>query len=217
MDNLSNQEHKIVSILLEKFTPQAIILVGSQVEGGATAQSDWDVFLFCNERRAGIELQEDNLSIDVNFSAWPKEDSYFDTGFGPVHPLKTLFDASQGRLEKLIANTEASYKKGPLELQPEISTLNLRSFERYVEKLMKYENDEVAQFYYKGMFFNKFLVVWFEQQNIWAAPPVKALAILKDTEPKMYGLFQILIDRSGAEVSAIITALAHELALKITK
>jgi hypothetical protein len=192
-----SEEEIVVKILIEKFNPEAIILVGSRADGTATESSDWDTFLFCGERRAGIEILQDTLKIDVNFSSWPNKEQYFDAGFGPVHPIKVLYDRSNGQLNNLLGVTQIAYDKGPLKIQPEICTLHMRVIERTLEKLEKYQNNKELAFYYKGMFLRSFLTVWFEQQNMWERSPVLALAFIKENSEHVYLELKQLIDSSG--------------------
>lgn len=213
MPDLSEKEKQIVTVLREKFDPQAIILVGSRADGTATASSDWDTFLFCGERRAGVELEHENLKIDVNFAAWPKEGQYLDVGFGPVGSAKVLFDNSGNQLTALLENTRVAYEKGPLQLQAELCALHARAFNRNLEKLEKYRGDQEVAFYYKGKVFDLFLTVWFEQRNEWMPSPARAIEILKANQPEIFSLLQSFVQSSVEESIVLAKMLASHLSL----
>jgi predicted nucleotidyltransferase len=205
------EKEQIVTVLRERFDPQAIILVGSRVDGSATENSDWDTFLFCGERRAGIELTHDGLRIDVNFAAWPQEDQYFDIGFGPVEPVEVLFDNSGNRLPALLENTRVAYEKGPLQIQAEVLALHVRAFHRSLEKLEKYQENQEIQFYYKGKVYDLFLTVWFEQHNEWMPSPARAIEILKTSQPEIFSLLQKFVLSSGEEGVALAKKLSSHI------
>jgi predicted nucleotidyltransferase len=135
-----NTEQEITSFLRRKYKPEAILLIGSRADGTATQNSDWDIILFAGKRRPGISLKYKGATIDIIFSAWPPLDSYLDTQFGPVYPTKVIFDKSNGKLEKIVKNTERAYRKGPRFVQKDLCAMHQRWILRYLEKIIQYES-----------------------------------------------------------------------------
>lgn len=168
------------------------------------------MFLFCGKWRPDEQIDIEGLKIDANFAGWPGEGHYFDAGFGPVNPIRVLFDGSNGRLQQLLQATKDAYEKGPLMLQPDECTYHVRSLNRNIAKIKKHEAEPEVQFYYKSKFYEFFIKVWFERQNKWVPSPAQGLKIMSTDAPEAFALLRKFVPSSGANATEIARQLASQ-------
>ena len=190
----------IVQFLREKYSPKAIVLAGSRAQGTSHEESDWDLFLYCEKDATGGFFELDGSLLDLTVRTWPlADDAILTIPYGPLFPVKVLFDDTNGVLEKMLERTEKAFHSGPLTLYPEGCAERLQKLNRWRGKLQRYAVDPEVQFYYAGFAYEFFVRVWFEQQNLWPLAPAPALSAIKQEDPAFWNLLRNFTAESGQE------------------
>lgn len=173
-------EKQLTSFLRKEYKPEAIVLAGSRAHGTHLADSDWDVFLLCKREHRGTFVQWQKELLDVSFRPWPMTKNVVLTiPYGPLFPVRILFDGTHGKLQAILKNTEATFHKGPLVAYPAGCRERVQKLNRWQTKLKKHIKHPDIQFYYAGYAYESLVRCWFEQQNLWPLPPATALPYLK--------------------------------------
>lgn len=195
-------EQQIVEFLKEKYHPHVIVLVGSRANGTHTADSDWDLFLFCDTKNIGGISKWNDQELDITFHEWPKPEGWiFTNPYSPVWPVKVLFDDTDGFFDTILKQTEEVFNKGSKVAYPTGCEERLRKLDRWVGKLEKYRDNPEVQFYYAGIAYEAFVRVWFEQRNLWSLPPAQALPFIREKDPKFWDLLRRLVRVSENELT----------------
>lgn len=194
-------EQEIIKFLVEKYNPIVIALVGSRAKGLNKETSDWDLYLFIDDkkRRLGEFVDYQGQLLDITFREWSEDETYvFNNPFGPAWPVKVLLDNSEGRFEKILENTKTSYDKGPLLAYPEGHAARLQHLNRWQQKMLAYQDNEI-QFYYLCSLFPMLAQLWFEKHNMWPISPKPALDYIKEHDLEFWN-----------DLSSLTTSVAKE-------
>jgi hypothetical protein len=191
-------KQQLVEFLREKYHPRVIVLAGSRANGTHTADSDWDLFLFCDIKGIGGISKLNDQELDITFYEWPKPEGWiFTNPYSPVWPVEVLFDDTDGVFDTFLKQTEAVYNKGSKVAYPTGCEERLRKLDRWVGKLEKYQDNPEVQFYYTGIAYEAFVRVWFERRNLWPLPPVQALPFIRENDLKFWELLSRFAQSSG--------------------
>ena len=192
-------ETEIIKYLKDKYHPRVIALTGSRVGGKYKEDSDWDLFVFCQDKLAGGFFNWHSQLLDLTFHDWPKpKDWVFTTPYSPVWPVKVLLDDTQGKFDAILKRTKEIYDLGPLESYPAGYAERLQKLDRWFGKIQKHEKEPEVQFYYAGYIYEFLIRIWFEQQNLWPQPPAQAIPFIKE---KDFEFWQLLHDFTNAKGS----------------
>lgn len=193
-----DQQAQIVGFLRKKYRPRAIVLAGSRATGKSSVDSDWDLFLFCDKKQRGGFFESNGMLLDLTFHEWPKSKDYVLTiPYGPLYPVKVLYDDTQGELKKILKRTEKVYRVGPLKSYPDGCAERLQKLDRWKGKIEKHEEHPEILFYYAGYVYEFFVRVWFEQQNLWPLPPAEAFPVMKKKDPRFWKLLSLFTTADG--------------------
>ncbi|MFZ1735772.1 MAG: nucleotidyltransferase domain-containing protein [Candidatus Moraniibacteriota bacterium] len=203
---------KLVEFLREQYRPHVIVLAGSRSNGTYTADSDWDVFLFCDTKGVGGVSKWNDQELDITFHEWPKPKEWiFTNPYGPVWPVKVLFDDTDGVFDAILKQTEEVYGKGSKVAYSTGCVERLNKLDRWVGKLEKYKNDFEVRFYYAGIAYEAFVRVWFEQRNLWPLPPAQALPFIRRNDVEFWDLLSGFTRANGRESVDMARAIAKQL------
>lgn len=199
-------EEEIVTYLVEKYEPDLIILVGSQVVGDAVADSDWDVVLLKSggDAISGGFYNVRGQVIDVTLKDWPKEGDTLTSPFGPLWPMKVLYERNEGNAQTLIALNKNEYENGPLHSKYKESCVKrFNKLQQWEYKVNRYSDDVFVQFYYAGVFYEFAIRSWFEMRNRWPQSPPRALRFFKENDAVFLQLLSDFVSNDGKERGAI--------------
>lgn len=195
-------EQQLVEFLREKYHPHVIVLVGSRANETHTADSDWDLFLFCDTKRVGGISKWNDQELDITFHEWPKPEGWiFTNPYSPVWPVKVLFDDTDGVFDAVLKQTEEVCQKGPKVVYPTGCEERLHKLDRWIGKLEKYRDNPEVQFYYTGIAYEAFIRVWFEQRNLWSLPPAQALPFIRENDSEFWELLGGFVNMNGRELA----------------
>lgn len=205
-------DQQLVEFLKEKYHPYVIVLAGSRANGTHTADSDWDLFLFCDTKGIGGVSKWNDQELDITFHEWPKPKSWvFTNPYSPVWPVKVLLDNTAGVFDTILKQTEAMYRKGSKFAYPKACEERLRKLDRWIGKLEKYQNHPEVQFYYAGIAYEAFVRVWFEQRNLWPLPPPQALLFIQENDRRFWELLSRFCRLNGRELADEARAIVKQL------
>lgn len=112
-------ESQIIDYLKQVYSPKVIILAGSHATETNTDQSDWDLFLFCESEHSGGFFEWSGQLLDITIHNWPKSDDWVLTiPYGPLWPVKVLYDETNGVFDAILKRTKEKYDQGPLIAYP---------------------------------------------------------------------------------------------------
>ncbi|MEI8103679.1 MAG: nucleotidyltransferase domain-containing protein [Candidatus Moraniibacteriota bacterium] len=204
-----NQE--LVDFLKEKYHPHVIVLAGSRANGTYTADSDWDLFLFCKTKGVGGISKWNDQELDITFHEWPKPEGWiFTNPYSPVLPVEVLFDDTEGVFDTILKRTKEVYEKGSRVAYSAGCEERLRKLDRWVGKLEKYQDNPEVCFYYTGIAYEAFIRVWFEKRNLWPLPPAQALPFIKEKDPEFWELLSQFSKVSEQELVRIAHAITEK-------
>jgi len=202
-------DNELVEFLKEKYRPHVIVLAGSRANETYTPDSDWDLFLFCDEKLSGGLAEWNGRTLDITFHEWPKPKGWiFTNPYSPVWPAQVLFDNTQGVFAAILQQTKEVYDKGSLVAYPQGCRERLQKLDRWVGKIEKYQDNPEVQFYYAGLAYEAFVRVWFERRNLWPLPPAQALPFIKENDIGFWKLLSSFVKtnrRESAEIAKDIT------------
>lgn len=205
-------DQQLIEFLKEKYRPHVIVLAGSRANGTQTADSDWDLFLFCDIKGIGEILKWNDQELDITFHEWPKSEGWiFTNPYSPVWPVKVLFDDTNGVFNTILKQTEAVYNKGSKVAYPTGCEERLQKLDRWVGKLEKYQDNPEVQFYYAGITYEAFVRVWFEQRNLWPLPPAQALPFIREKDSEFWELLSGFVKMNGQELATGARVIAGRL------
>ena len=193
-------EGQITEHLLKRYNPSVVILYGSRIRRDYLRNSDWDLFLFCKSCHIGTLCSWKGETLDLTFERWPKsEGSTIRSSDKPLHPVKVLFDATKGEFARILENTEAAFKAGPMKDCKAACVERLQKLKRWEAKILKYRAAPEIIFFYAGCFYPLVLRVWFEQRNLWPHSPADALKFLERKDPVLRRLLGQFVRSSGKQ------------------
>jgi hypothetical protein len=205
-------EQQLAEFLKAKYHPHVIVLAGSRANGTYTADSDWDLFLFCDTKGIGGISKWNDQELDITFHEWPKPSGWiFTNPYSPVWPVEVLFDDTDGVFDTILRQTEEVYKKGSKVAYPAGCEERLLKLNRWVGKLEKYQDNPEVQFYYTGIAYEAFIRVWFEQRNLWPLSPAQALSFIKERDLEFWELLSRFVGVNGGE----LTEVAREMGVRL--
>ena len=104
----------IVTHLLSKYSPKAILLHGSRARGDAFEQSDYDLALITeNPERVKPEIYK-GYALDVGGVS--SKETILKAGQTPLWPCYVLYDDADGLGERLAKRTQFVFTQGPVPL-----------------------------------------------------------------------------------------------------
>ena len=206
-------EQEIVNYLKDKYNPEVILLAGSRAKGTEKDDSDWDLFLLNSSNKKGGFFEFENEILDITIKDWPNEGSFLTIPFGPLWPVKILYNASGERLQNLLKVTEEAHKKGPMDLYKDSVLERFQKLNRWQKKLVKYSNEAMVEFFYAGVFYEFAIRAWFELQNKWPLSLSEAISIIKEKDNEFFIVLQSFIT-AGADKRISI---AEEALKKLSK
>lgn len=197
-------EPEIISYLKNKYSPKAIVLAGSRASGTNSEKSDWDIFVFCEESQPDGFFEWQGELLDITVHNWPKPaDWLFTIPYGPVWPVKVLFDETDGEFAKILERTKTIYDQGPLLAYPIPCADRLAKLDRWKMKIEQYAGNQEVQFYYAGYIYEFLIRVWFEQQNLWSMPPAQALPYIKEKDSNYWQMLSNFTKTTGDDLAGL--------------
>ncbi|MCU0660194.1 MAG: nucleotidyltransferase domain-containing protein [Candidatus Pacebacteria bacterium] len=205
-------EQSIIEYLKEKYSPRAIILAGSRAIGKETEDSDWDIFVFAEKDYPDGYFVWNNQLLDITIHSWPKPDNWvFTIPFGPLWPVKVLYDDTQGVFDQILKRTKDVYELGPLVTYSNGCRERLDKLERWKGKIGKYKTNSEVQFYYAGIIFEFAIRVWFEQQNIWPLTPSLAVPYIREKDSKFADMISSFVNQKGESLVLLTNEIVNHL------
>lgn len=187
---------RITHYLQQKYHPEAIILHGSRARGENRENSDWDLYVFVNDKniKGGPEAFE-NQQLDVHILITPiEEDDFIDTFGSTLRQAIILLDTN-GFAARLLADAAMLYGQGRQLSEGEIENRK-RRFVRMLSRIEGAVQDDMLFFYHTGSFFEAVVRYWFEMRNEWSEPPYAAFPIIKQKDPAFFSLLEIMASRA---------------------
>ncbi len=213
-------EQEIIEYLKTKYSPRAIVLAGSRASGSNSNKSDWDIFVFSEEMQPDGFFEWQGELLDITVHIWPKPaDWVFTFPYGPVWPVKVLFDETGGEFAKILERTKTIYDQGPLVAYPIPCADRLVKLDRWKMKIEQYSGNQEVQFYYAGYIYEFLIRVWFEQQNLWPRPPAQALPYIAEKDSDYAKMLSDFTKTSGddlARLTGIMVERLKNINLKLT-
>jgi predicted nucleotidyltransferase len=204
-------QENITDYLKATYKPQAILLAGSRGSDTEKKDSDWDIYVLTPEKHQGEFVEWNGELLDLTFKELPDEKGTLTNPYKPLWPVKVLFDATNGTLEKIIENTKAKYDQGPLEAYADGCSDRLRQLQRAVHKVKKYENDHQIQFYYLTYGYYFLIRSWFEQHNLWPMSPGEGFFYIREHDKGFYDLLNKIRESRGKELSTFVEQAVQEI------
>ncbi len=169
-------------------------------------------FFSATPRVSGGVSKWNDQELDITFHEWPKPKEWiFTNPYGPVWPVKVLFDDTDGVFDAILKQTEEVYGKGSKVAYSTGCAERLNKLDRWVGKLEKYKNDFEVRFYYAGIAYEAFVRVWFEQRNLWPLPPAQALPFIRRNDVESWDLLSGFTRVNGRESVDMARAIAKQL------
>ena len=194
-------EHQIIDYLKQVYSPKVIILAGSHATETNTDQSDWDLFLFCESEHSGGFFEWSGQLLDITIHNWPQSDDWVLTiPYGPLWPVKVLYDETNGVFDAILKRTKEKYDQGPLIAYPIGCAERLQKLDRWQGKIERYVDNPAVQFYYAGYIYEFLVRIWFEQQNLWPLPPALAFPYIKEKDPEFAQLVKDFTEVKGEKL-----------------
>lgn len=204
---MSDLETKITEYIKAKYKPTAIILFGSRTLGMKNPQSDWDLFVFVEEKVNESYSVVDGEYLDLSFIVLqPFNEEFMVKTFGNVigtfglpNGAKLLFDSNNVGKNCLDKIAEM-YARGRNLNERQISD-RINFLSRRVSKIEYNLDDKNIFFYHLGFIFEKAIQYWFEvKHNKWTPAPKIALKEIKNTDPGYYEWLDKLSSEESREV-----------------
>ncbi len=185
-------EDQIVAHLREMYQPVAIILHGSRARGSARENSDWDLYVFAQEKGVvGKTKKFMDHYLDVAVFSLPFEQyDLLKTFRTTLRYTKILFD-KQNIAQDFIQKAQEIYALGNILSDQEITNRQQR-FARVLSRLEGTIDDPLLFFYHAGLFFEAVIRYWFEVQKEWSEPPYIALPLIEQRDPAYYQLLKTI-------------------------
>lgn len=206
-------ENKIISFLKKKYKAQVIVLAGSRARGEHTAKSDWDLYVYTTKKVKSEYISFEREHLDVCIQSIPFEKNYtLKNAFSPIVTLRVLYDNSKGGFAKVLKRTQSDYNKGPLVAWKESYRGGIKTLNRQIERIEKYENFPEIQFIYTSVFYEFVLAAYFERRNQWTPHPRAIFEYLKKNDKRMLSLLKKLRTAEGKSATTLAkTILKHVL------
>lgn len=187
-----NMEKEITEYLVSKYEPEAIILHGSRARGANREDSDWDTYVFVNEKeKKSATEQFEGQQLDIAVIYLPIEEYDFVDEVGPtLRRAKILYD-KDGIAARIMNEIQRVYGEGKKLSEQDI--LNRRNrFQRMLSRIKgTIDNDELF-FYHAGSFYPSVIRYWFELKERWPEPPYDGLPIIEKEDPEFYKLLKVI-------------------------
>jgi predicted nucleotidyltransferase len=175
---------------LQKYNPEAIILIGSRASGEETETSDWDLALFVREDYSNTLETFEGETLDLEFIKLPVPDDFvLQTSFAPDPRLKVLLDTENALGQSIVDRTLERYKRGPEALTKEEVEKREQKLYRLLQKCQSRPDDAGYVFVYIGAFYEFALRYYFELKQEWPKPVYKALEAISEEDLGIYELF----------------------------
>jgi len=204
-------EREIVSHLVTRHRPAAIVLVGSRADGAARPGSDWDLYLLLPEGRGGgggVTPAPEELGgeqLDVGLVQLPIPDERIAALFGPnLQPARVLLDDEARKAESLVRRAARLYAAGR-KLSPAERTQREHEFARNLAR-MRARADQPGAFF-EALTFVFYLAhrAWYEVlHDRWSLSVHRALPEIGHADPEFHQCLVTLMD--ARETAARITA-----------
>jgi len=191
--NAKEKIDHIANHLKEKYSPVAIILHGSRASGKSKPNSDWDFYVFVNEKvNGGTEVFEGE-NLDVSIQYLPIDDELIDTFGNTLLNAKILLDSPDGIAKKLIEEINLQYINGRKLTEREYLNRNNR-MQRVLNRLKDNLKDDMIFFYHLGTFYEITIRYWFELKAEWTKPIYEALPHIKENDEEYFNLLADLVN-----------------------
>ena len=204
-------EREIVSHLVARHRPAAIVLVGSRADGAARPGSDWDLYVLLPPDRGaapGVTPAPESLggeSLDVGLVGLPIPDGRILPLFGPnLQQARVLLDDEQRSAESLVRRAARLYAAGR-GLSPAQRTSREHELARNLAR-MRARADQPGAFF-EAVTFVFYLAhrAWYEVlHDRWSVSVHRALPEIARADPEFHECLVTLMD--SREPSARIAA-----------
>ncbi len=178
-------KEKIVEYLINKYGAKGIILYGSRAQGKATDLSDWDIFIFSDKTENDVvDFGEINLflgqQIDLSiYSTSVSDDFILDSSTHPIDGAVVLHDDLDGKMTKIVNNSNIAYQIGPKILTYKQKDLQRKILRKFLNKSESRPNDKASISFGVSQFYIFAVRYWFERQTRWPLPFYEAMEIIK--------------------------------------
>ncbi len=186
-------EKKVIDFLVNEYSAEAILFVGSRAIGDFKQNSDWDIWVFTNQKNKipAYKLQKrydlENEDLDLYFASTKQ---IFDWNIFGVKLMfnKIVYDP-KGIAKKIVEKAKRVYEKGPSKWERQYALWRIDKVKRYENKfkdLLKEKNylelyERIANAVLETTF-----VWWYGIRKEWPPRPQKMFSDLKKRDLKFY-------------------------------
>ena len=182
---------EITDYLLEKYSPEAIILHGSRVAGNEKENSDWDLWIVTDKPKNIVIENYKGSQLDADGVILPINGDLINTFGTTLKNAEVLYE--KGTIgHDLVKRAHERYEKGRNLTKKEIEN-RINFITRRYNKIVDRVEDEGIVFLHVGVFYEVAVRYWFELlKNDWSLPIHEALPVIKEKDPRYYSLLKEL-------------------------
>jgi len=203
-------QDRIINYLVDKYEAKGVVLYGSRALMTAVEKSDFDIYIFSDKPKSEIEgFGEVDLfqGVQIDLSVYPtnvSEDFILKTSTHPIFGAVVLLDELDGKIKKIVQNSDQAYEKGPEPLTKIQKSVQRKILRKYINKACARPLDLATVYFGVSQFFYSVVETWFLVKNLWPQSLYQALPIIEKEDEKFFQALEKLYKLEYSNIEKLL-------------